>query len=64
MVYKTRFLRLDGREGKIVKGDTEEEKSKFWKHAVFLKEHKFGWMILNHIKYFDLVLEYCSLRTF
>lgn len=43
--------------GKIVKGETPEEKEKFWKYATFLKEYKNGWMIRYNIEYFDLLIE-------
>ena len=43
--------------GKIVKGETPEEKKKFWDYAVFLKTYKHGWMIRYYIEFFDKLIE-------
>jgi len=41
--------------GRIVKGNTPEEKQKFWEAAKFVAEHDYGWAIGYYKKYFDLI---------
>lgn len=43
--------------GAIVKGDTEEDKRKFWEVAVFEVQHDFGWSVGYDMKHFDLIDE-------
>jgi hypothetical protein len=44
-------------QGKIVKGDTPEEKQKFWEAAVFESEHDYGWSIGYYMKHFGCIDE-------
>ena len=43
--------------GNIVKGNTDEEKKKFWEVAVFEKKYDFAWAFGYYKKYFDLIDE-------
>jgi hypothetical protein len=54
---------LEGK-GKIVKGNTEEEKLKFWNFAKFVHENENGWSVYFNYKYFDLVLDYDVIAKF
>lgn len=45
---------LEGK-GKIVKGETDEEKAKFWEIAKFESEHDYGWAIGYYLKDFKYI---------
>jgi len=52
--YQDFYDWAEGR-GKIVKGETDEEKKKFWDVAVFEHEHDYAWSFGYYKKYFDLI---------
>lgn len=52
--YQDFYDWMEGR-GNIVKGNTDEEKKKFWDVAVFEKEHDMAWAFGYHKKHFDLI---------
>jgi len=49
------FYNWTQKRGKIVKGNTDEEKQKFFEVAEFIHNHNHGWAILAYKKYFDLL---------
>lgn len=46
-----------GGGGVIVKGNSEDEKRKFWEVAVFEQQHDYGWAVGYNLKHFKLIDE-------
>jgi len=50
--------------GPIIKGETQEEKDKFWAYAKFIRENKHGWMIIYYQEYFDKLIDPTESESF
>ncbi len=43
--------------GRIIKGNTQEEKQKFWEIAQFEEKYLYGWAVGKYKEYYDLIEE-------